>query len=103
VSQRSQAIPAHSLGTAYGRKCYCIALGADGIPFAAQSRLERNLRPIFLRPIGNPILEKNPESINPGHSPDHNGADDDTGAIDATDIHPHDGSSGSGPRRSNKV
>jgi hypothetical protein len=45
--------------------------------------------------------------LNPGHSPDHNrdrnGADDGTGASGATDIHPRDGSSGSGRRRSSKV
>ena len=48
-----------------------------------------------------------PRRINPGRGRDYNldrnGADDGSGASDATDIHPHDDSSRSGRRRNRKI
>jgi hypothetical protein len=58
---------------------------------------------ISYRPLALFVVKK-PPRINRGGGPDHNldcnGADDGTGA---TDIHPRDGNSDSGRRRSRKV
>jgi hypothetical protein len=53
------------------------------------------------------IAEKKARRINPGrspgHNPDRNGADDDNGAIAASDIRPRVDNGGSRKRRNSKV
>ena len=54
-----------------------------------------------------PLCDLKEQQINPGRRPDHNldrnGGDDGTGATAATDIHPRDGSSGTGRPHSNRA
>jgi hypothetical protein len=61
----------------------------------------------FCRRRTEPICDPTAQQVNPSRRPDHNldrnGVDDGTGATAAPDIHPRDGSSGTGRPHSNRA